>query len=95
VAAALEMNKIAETLQQPSSSQSVVDELKAKFNDTQKRYEEFRDKAIGAQAKSVVLKGATEAQARTELEKIFKAKAGEKMEGLDAVLAQAAEDLKK
>jgi hypothetical protein len=59
-----------------------------------KKFEEFRDKAIIALSKSVVLKGPTEAQAKTELEKLYKTRNNDSLDGLDAVLAKAAEELK-
>jgi tetratricopeptide (TPR) repeat protein len=90
-AAAMELNKTVQSQQQgqaPVAGAPTIDDLNKKFA-------EFRDKAIGALSKSVVLKGATENQARTELEKLYKTKNNDTTTGLDAVLAQAAEELKK
>ena len=61
----------------------------------EKKFGEVRDKAIDALAKSVFLKGVTEQQARTELERLYKSKNSNSLDGLDTVIAQAGEALKK
>ena len=70
-------------------------ELKAKHQDSEKRFPEMRDKAIDSFAKSVFLKGVTEAQARTELERLYKSKNNNTLDGLDKLIAQAGESLKR
>jgi len=70
-------------------------ELKAKHQDSEKRFPEMRDKAIDSLAKSVYLKGVTEAQARTELERLYKSKNNNTLDGIDTLIAQAGESLKR
>jgi hypothetical protein len=70
-------------------------ELKAKSQDSEKRFPEMRDKAIDSLAKSVYLKGVTEAQARTELERLYKSKNNNTLDGIDKLIAQAGESLKR
>lgn len=70
-------------------------ELKAKSQESEKQFPEMRDKAIDSLAKSVYLKGLTEQQARTELERLYKSKNNNTLDGLDALIAQAGESLKK
>lgn len=86
-ALAVEMNNVLKAGQTPETN-AKIDDLNAKFG-------VVRDKAISALAKSAVLKGATEAQATNELKKLYANKNDGKMDGLDAVLSQAAEELKK
>jgi tetratricopeptide (TPR) repeat protein len=89
-ATAVELNKVVQAQQggqAPAAGAPTIDDLKKKF-------EEFRDKAVSTLAKSVVLKGPTEAQAKTELEKLYKTKNNDSLDGLDAVLAKASEGLK-
>jgi tetratricopeptide (TPR) repeat protein len=89
-ARAVEMNDLVKSLQagqQPAAGAPTIDDLKKKF-------EEFREKAMGALSKSVFLKGATEPQARTELEKLYKTKNNDKLDGLEEVIAKAGEELK-
>ena len=69
-------------------------ELKAKSQDSEKRFPEMRDKAIDSLAKSVFLKGVTEAQARTELERLYKSKNNNTLDGIDTLIAQAGASLK-
>jgi tetratricopeptide (TPR) repeat protein len=97
---------IAYSLQARASAVALNDVVKAQqggqapvagaptIDDLKKKFEEFRDKAITVLAKSVVLKGPTEAQAKTELEKLFKTKNSDSLDGLDALLTKAAEELK-
>jgi tetratricopeptide (TPR) repeat protein len=61
----------------------------------EKLFTSLRDKAIDSLAKSVYLKGVTEQQARGELERLYKSKNSNSLDGLDALIAQAANDLKK
>jgi hypothetical protein len=70
-------------------------ELKAKSQESEKRFPEMRDKAIDSLAKSVYLKGVTEAQARTELERLYKSKNNNTLDGIDTLIAQAGASLKK
>ena len=70
-------------------------ELKEKSQDSEKQFPEMRDKAIDSLAKSVFLKGITEASARTELERLYKSKNNNTLDGLDTLIAQAGESLKK
>jgi hypothetical protein len=70
-------------------------ELKAKSQESEKRFPEMRDKAIDSLAKSVYLKGVTEAQARTELERLYKSKNNNTLDGIDTLIAQAGESLKR
>ncbi|MFN8008719.1 MAG: hypothetical protein U0V70_17180 [Terriglobia bacterium] len=70
-------------------------ELKVKQGEDEKKFPELRDKGIDALAKSVALKGATEKQARTELERLYKSKNNNSLDGIDAVIQKAADDLKK
>ena len=70
-------------------------ELKAKSQDSEKNFPEMRDKAIDSLAKSVYLKGVTEAQARIELERLYKSKNNNTLDGIDTVIAQAGEALKR
>ena len=70
-------------------------ELKAKHQESEKRFPEMRDKAIDSLAKSVYLKGVTEAQARTELERLYKSKNNNTLDGIDKLIAQAGESLKR
>jgi len=70
-------------------------ELKEKSQDSEKRFPEMRDKAIDSLAKSVYLKGITEASARTELERLYKSKNNNTLEGIDTLIAQAGESLKR
>jgi tetratricopeptide (TPR) repeat protein len=70
-------------------------ELKAKSQDSEKSFPEMRDKAIDSLAKSVYLKGVTEAQARTELERLYKSKNNNTLDGIDTLIAQAGESLKR
>ena len=70
-------------------------ELKTKQANAEKSFPELRDKAVDALAKSVFLKGVTEPQARAELERLYKTKNNNSLEGLDALIQKAGEDLKK
>lgn len=70
-------------------------ELKAKSEGSEKLFPELRDKAIDSLAKSVYLKGVTEPQARTQLEQLYKSKNNNSLDGLETVIAQAGESLKK
>ena len=69
-------------------------ELKTKSQDSEKNFPELRDKAIDSLAKSVYLKGVTEQQARTELERLYKSKNNNNLDGIDALIAQAGASLK-
>jgi hypothetical protein len=70
-------------------------ELKEKSQESEKKFPEMRDKAIDSLAKSVYLKGITEASARTELERLYKSKNNNSLEGIDTLIAQAGESLKR
>jgi hypothetical protein len=70
-------------------------ELKEKSQDSEKKFPEMRDKAIDSLAKSVYLKGVTEASARTELERLYKSKNNNTLDGIDKLIAQAGESLKR
>jgi hypothetical protein len=70
-------------------------ELKEKSQDSEKKFPEMRDKAIDSLAKSVYLKGITEASARTELERLYKSKNNNTLAGIDTLIAQAGESLKR
>jgi hypothetical protein len=70
-------------------------ELKEKSQDSEKQFPELRDKAIDSLAKSVYLKGVTEASARTELERLYKSKNNNTLDGMDTVIEKAGEALKK
>jgi hypothetical protein len=70
-------------------------ELKEKSQESEKKFPEMRDKAIDALAKSVYLKGITEASARTELERLYKSKNNNTLDGIDTLIAQAGESLKR
>jgi len=70
-------------------------ELKEKSQDSEKKFPEMRDKAIDSLAKSVYLKGVTEASARTELERLYKSKNNNTLDGIDTLIAQAGESLKR
>ena len=70
-------------------------ELKEKSQDSEKKFPELRDKAIDSLAKSVYLKGITEASARTELERLYKSKNNNTLDGIDTLIAQAGESLKR
>lgn len=70
-------------------------ELKAKSQDSERLFPEMRDKAIDSLAKSVYLKGVTETQARTELERLYKSKNNNTLDGIDTLIAQAGESLKR
>jgi tetratricopeptide (TPR) repeat protein len=86
---AKELNELVAGLQSQTNPDLSAKEAK------EKQFAEIRDKAIDALAKSVALKGVTEQQARTELEKLYKSKNSNSLEGLDNLIAQAANDLKK
>ena len=60
-------------------------ELKEKSQESEKRFPEMRDKAIDSLAKSVYLKGVTEAQRRTELERLYKSKNNNTLDGIDTL----------
>ncbi|MGH9426586.1 MAG: hypothetical protein ACRD2L_09845 [Terriglobia bacterium] len=70
-------------------------ELKEKSQASEKQFPEMRDKAIDSLAKSVYLKGITEASARSELERLYKSKNNNTLDGIDTVIAQAGESLKR
>jgi hypothetical protein len=70
-------------------------ELKEKSQESEKKFPEMRDKAIDSLAKSVYLKGITEASARTELERLYKSKNNNTLDGIDTLIAQAGESLKR
>jgi tetratricopeptide (TPR) repeat protein len=70
-------------------------ELKEKSQDSEKKFPEMRDKAIDSLAKSVYLKGITEASARSELERLYKSKNNNTLDGIDTLIAQAGESLKR
>jgi hypothetical protein len=86
---AKELNELVAGLQNQTNPDLSAKEAK------EKQFAEMRDKAIDALAKSVALKGVTEQQARSELEKLYKSKNSNSLEGLDNLIAQAANDLKK
>jgi tetratricopeptide (TPR) repeat protein len=91
-ALAKELNDMVSGLQgQANPDAAAADAAKEK----EKKFNEMRDKAIDALAKSVYLKGLTEQQARTELERLYKSKNNNSLDGLDAMIAQAGEALKK
>ncbi len=75
-------------------AQSQAPDAAAKIEERKKQFTTVQDKAIDALAKSVGLKGVTEAQARSELEKLWKSK-NDNTSGLDAYIAQMLEALKK
>lgn len=88
---AKELNEMVAALQsQTNPDQAGADAAKEK----EKQFGEMRDKAIDALAKSVALKGPTEQQARGELEKLYKSKNGNSLEGLDKLIAEAGSSLK-
>lgn len=70
-------------------------ELKTKQAEDEKKFPEFREKGIDALSKSVFLKGVTEQQARTQLETLYKSKNNNSLDGLDALIQKAGEELKK
>jgi len=70
-------------------------ELKEKSQESEKKFPEMRDKAIDSLAKSVYLKGITEAPARAELERLYKSKNNNTLDGIDTLIAQAGESLKR
>lgn len=70
-------------------------ELKAKSQESEKQFPELRDKAIDALAKAVFLKGLTEQQARMQLEQLYKSKNNNTLDGLDKLINDAGEALKK
>ena len=76
------------------TAQSQAPDAAAKIDEKKKQFTTVRDKAIDDLAKSVALKGVTEAQARVELEKLWKSK-NDNLNGLDAYIQQMAETLKK
>lgn len=91
-ALAKELNDMVASLQgQANPDAAAAEAAKQK----EKKFGEVRDKAIDALAKSVYLKGLTEQQARTELERLYKSKNSNSLDGLDALIAQAGEALKK
>ncbi|MEW5979852.1 MAG: hypothetical protein AB1898_28995 [Acidobacteriota bacterium] len=80
-----ELNDMIAALQnQQNPDQAAADAAKEK----EKVFNELRDKAIDAYAKSVALKGVTEQQANSELEKLWKNK-NDSLEGLPDFIAQA------
>jgi tetratricopeptide (TPR) repeat protein len=76
------------------TAQSQAPDAAAKIEEKKKQFTVVRDRAIDALAKSVALKGVTEAQARVELEKLWKSK-NDNLNGLDAYVQQMQEALKK
>lgn len=76
------------------TAQSQAPDAAAKIDEKKKQFTAVRDKAIDSLAKSVALKGVTEAQARSELEKLWKSK-NDNLNGLDAYVQQMQEALKK
>jgi hypothetical protein len=95
------MNQVQTELQNASDA-AVKDEkekklleLKERSQVSEKQFPELRDKAIDSLAKSVYLKGVTEQQARTELERLYKSKNNNTLDGIDMLIAQAGEALKK
>ena len=91
-ALAKELNDMVASLQgQANPDAAAAEAAKAK----EKKFAEMRDKAIDALAKSVFLKGFTEQQARAELERLYKTKNNNSLDGLDALISQAGEALKK
>jgi hypothetical protein len=94
------MNQLQTEVQNTSDAAVKADkekklvELKAKYEQSEKLFPETRDKAINSLAKSVFLKGVTEQQARTELERLYKSKNNNTLDGLDALIAQAGASLK-
>ncbi len=70
-------------------------ELKAKSQESEKLFPEMRDKAIDALAKAVFLKGVTEQQSRMQLEQLYKSKNNNTLDGIDKLISDAGESLKK
>jgi tetratricopeptide (TPR) repeat protein len=91
-ALAKELNDMVASLQgQANPDATAADAAKEK----EKKFNEMRDKGIDSLAKSVALKGVTEQQARVELERLYKSKNNNSLDGLDALITKAGEDLKK
>jgi hypothetical protein len=106
--AAKELNELVANINQLQTElQSVSDpavkeekekklaELKSKQAEDEKMFPEYRDKGIDALSKSVFLKGVTEQQARTQLETLYKSKNNNSLDGIDALIQKAGEELKK
>ncbi len=95
------MNQVQTELQNTSDAavkqekEKKLQDLKTKSQESEKQFPEYRDKAIDSLAKSVYLKGVTEQQARTQLEQLYKSKNNNSLDGLDSLIAQAGESLKK
>ena len=95
------MNQVQTELQNTSDAaakqekERKLQELKTRSQESEKQFPEYRDKAIDSLAKSVYLKGVTEQQARTQLEQLYKSKNNNSLDGLDSLIAQAGESLKK
>ena len=89
---AKELNEMVTTLQAQANPDATAAEA---AKEKEKKFSEMRDKAMDALAKSVSLKGFTEQQARAELERLYKTKNNNSLDGLDALISQAGEALKK
>jgi len=89
---AKELNDMVSNLQSQANPDAAAAEA---AKEKEKKFSEMRDKAIDALAKSVFLKGFTEQQARAELERLYKTKNNNSLDGLDTLINKAGEDLKK
>ena len=70
-------------------------ELKAKSQESEKRFLKCATKPSIPWRSQSILKGVTEAQARTELERLYKSKNNNTLDGIDTLIAQAGESLKR
>jgi len=75
------------------ADQLQIDELAARRDALQTDFRTKRDMAIDEFAKAVALAGPNAAPARTQLERLYKSKNNESLEGLDAFIAQKKTEL--
>jgi tetratricopeptide (TPR) repeat protein len=94
IAYAFQARALGKDMNDIIAAQSTNPDAAAQVEAKKNEFVAKRDKAIDALTKSVALKGVTESQARSELEKLWKSK-NDNLDGLDAAIQKAAESLKK